>query len=608
MRRSLGVRMANKLYFGDNLWVLRDIPSESVDLIYLDPPFNSAAQYNVLFRTPSGDPFASQAGAFQDTWHWTEESEFAFDRMMTRGGAAAEMLSALRNALGSSDMMAYLANMSVRLYELHRVLRPTGSLFLHCDTNAVHYLRVLLDSVFGANSFRNEIIWRRTGANKSTKRFGPIHQNILFYGKSKDSFFAPVYGPYTQDYADSYFRYEDENGRYRPVLLTGPGKRHGDSGKPWRGINPSNSGRHWQPASYLYDKYHELTGEELGKYTLHERLDRLDDLGLIHWGKRKGTQPNYKYYLEDAKGVAYQDIWAYQPGTKGCVMGSEDGIDADVKWLMSNAKERIGYPTQKPLGLLRRIINAASRPGDVVLDPFCGCGTTVHAAQELGREWIGIDITHYAVTVIEKRLRKAFSGVDILVDGRPRDFESAKELAKRDKFQFQWWANWLVGVQNYREKFKGPDRGIDGIIFFKNGPLGTGRVIVSIKGGEHIGPDMVRALAGTVEREGAELGLFVTLANPSANMRREAAGVGLTRTAHGKFPKVQIATIEDLLNGIKPNLPPAYQDTDFDEELGRQARRTKNSPQLEFTFKIKGSKERTIPSEHLLARSLTGSG
>jgi len=602
----MGGVAVNKLFYGDNLWVLREsVRDESVDLIYLDPPFNSQATYNILFQTPAGEASEAQAAAFHDTWHWTDQTETTFDALMAGGTAVARILAALREFMGSSDMMAYLVNMAIRFNELWRVLKPTGNIFLHCDSTASHYLKILLDGVFGAENFRNEIIWRRTGANNSANRFGPIHQNILFYGKSADSTFNKTFGRYTKDYIRSYFTYEDDRGLYQAVSLTGPGIRSGESGRAWRGSNPTASGRHWQPASYVYAKYKELTGKELAPFPLLERLDKLDAAGLIHWGKKAGGQPRYKYYAADAPGVPHQDIWACQPGTEGCVLDKpNECVDEDVRWLTANSRERLGYPTQKPLGLLRRIIMAGSNEGDLVLDPFCGCGTTIHAAHELHRKWIGIDITHYAVTIIEDRLKAQFAESDIGVEGRPITMDGARELARRDKYQFQWWANWLLGVQNYRERKKGADSGIDGMIYFKNGPLGIGRIIVSVKGGDSIAPDMVRALAGTVDREKANLGVLMTLAKPSRTMIAEAAACGFVNTAQGKYPKVQIVTVEELLEKKKINMPQRYE-FELDERTAQRAGTREQHPQRELTYVFEGGKDETgmlYPAEHTVAR------
>lgn len=456
-------------------------------------------------------------------------------------------------------MMAYLAMMAIRVLELHRVLKATGSLYLHCDPTASHYLKLLLDSIFEPVNFRNEIVWRRTGSNNSANRFGPVHQIILFYGKTDAGKFKYPKGPYTKDYIEKFFRESDDRGVYQSVALTGPGVRTGDSGKPWRGYDPTTKGRHWQPASYVYEKYKKLTGDDLANYPLIERLDKLAEVGLIHQAKPK-TVPRYRFYLADAEGVPLQDIWAFQPGTEGCVYHRpEDGIDQDVKWLSVKDKERLGYPTQKPLGLLERIIGASSGEGDTVLDPFCGCGTTIHAAQKLKRQWVGIDITHLAISLIEKRLADAFPGITYEVHGTPKDLDGARDLAQRDKYQFQWWAVSLVNAVPFGGKKKGADTGIDGLIYFKDfrdGKVATEKIVVSVKGGENVSVSMIRDLAHVVDREKAKMGLFITLAEPTDPMRKEALKEGYFETsAGGKFLKLQLSTIEELLVGKKPDLP-----------------------------------------------------
>ena len=561
--------MSNTLYYGDNLWVMREyIQDESIDLVYLDPPFNSKARYNILFQTPTGKAAAAQAEAFQDTWHWNDQTESAYDEVISMGSSAAEILRALRSFLGTSDMMAYLANMAIRIAELHRVLKSTGSLYLHCDPTASHYLKILLDGIFSGNNFRSEIIWKRSSAHSDTKQgrkqHGRIHDVILYYSKSSDWKWNPVYTPYDDEYIKKFYRHiESETGRrFQLGDITGPGgEAKGNPRYEVMGVT-----RYWR---YSEDKMKELI-----------------DQGRI-FQSRKGVVPRYKRYLDEMSGSPLQDVWN------------------DINPLGAHAKERLGYPTQKPLSLLDRIISSSSNPEDTILDPFCGCGTTVHASQKLNRKWIGIDVTHYAITLVEDRLKEAFQFIDSEIVGRPKDIEGARDLATRDKFQFQWWANWLVGVQNYREQRRGPDQGIDGLIYFKNGPMGTGRVIVSVKGGEKVGPDMIRSLAGTVDRENAELGLFVTLKEPTTKMKQEAAGLGIVRTAHGKIPKIQISTIEELLEGIKPLLPPAYE-ASLDERLSKQAKK-KDSKQIEFTFSVEGSKtnkrkdEIVYPSERIMA-------
>jgi len=271
--------MTNKLYFGDNLHVLREhIAPESVDLVYLDPPFNSNANYNILFKSPEGADSDAQIEAFEDTWHWNDNAEKAFDDVMRSGNSDAfELLRAMRAFLGDNDMMAYLAMMAVRLIELHRVLKPTGSLYLHCDPTASHYLKLLLDGVFGPKSFQSEVVWKRTSAHSGATRYGPIHDIILFYTKSGKYVWNEQLTPYDQVYIDAFFTHTDEEGRrWRRTDLTGPGTRKGDSGKPWRHYDPTESGRHWQPPSYFYDKYKAKTGRELGDFELIDRLEELD--------------------------------------------------------------------------------------------------------------------------------------------------------------------------------------------------------------------------------------------------------------------------------------------------------------------------------------------
>ncbi len=553
----------NVLYYGDNLTWLRDhdlFPNDFVDLIYLDPPFNSNADYNVIFNEPGGEQSQAQISAFDDTWHWEKEaSERALAELGTSKPELVEIIQwiARRGDGNSKSMAAYLSMMAVRLIELHRILKPTGSLFLHCDPTASHYLKILLDTIFKLKRFKNEIIWRRTGSNSAAKRFGPIHQTILYYGKSEKTYFHPVPTPYTKGYVEDYFTEQDERGQYRPVLLTGPGKRTGDSGKQWRNYDPTSSSRHWQPATYVYKKYQEITREDLSQYPLLIRLDKLDEIGLIHWAKKEGGGvPNYKYYLDDAPGVYLQDIWAYQPGTEGCVWRNpKKGIDQDVKWLSTKDKERLGYDTQKPEGVLERIIRASCPDDGLILDPFCGCGTTVAVAQKLNLNWIGIDVTWLAIDKIEQRLRQAF-GEQVIsiyeVKGNPTDVASARDLSRRNKKEFEIWALSLVKAAQ-REH----DGGVDGLLSIRESKNKYTKIIVQVKGGENLNPGMVRDLIGTVENENAAMGLFITLEEPTRGMKELATHSGsYTSQAWGKtHPRIQIKTIEELLNGEYFDLP-----------------------------------------------------
>ena len=526
----------NTLYFGDNLQVLRQhVADASVDLIYLDPPFNSKRDYNLLFKTPKAlkvsksalearEPEAeygyaeAQITAFEDTWHWGQQAANEFREILHQSNTdVAELMQALRSFLKENDMLAYLTAMCLRLLELHRVLKPTGSLYLHCDPTASHYLKLVLDGVFGPERFCNEIIWKRTGAHSSAKRFGPVHDVILFYRASTAFTWSDIRLDYDQEYLNKYYRYDDGDGRrYWRNSLTAAGTRKGSSGKPWRGFDPASSGAHW-------------------KFTT-EHLDELDRDGSIYWPPNGGF-PQIKRYMDVLKGVAIGDVWE------------------DIDKINPAGNERLGYPTQKPLALLERIIAASSNEGDVVLDPFCGCGTAVHAAQKLNRRWIGIDITHLAVGLIERRLKDAFAGIEFDVEGTPRDLATARELAERDKHQFQLWACGLVNAQPYQGGRKGADRGIDGLLYIEVGKQ-TEKVIVQVKGGANVTRANIATLKGDVDREKAAIGLFVTLAEPTREMVKEAAAAGHYESPfHGAVPKIQILTIEQLLAGERPVLP-----------------------------------------------------
>ena len=453
----------NKLYFGDNLDILREhVLDESVDLIYLDPPFNSNATYNVLFKEASGESSAAQIQAFDDTWHWDlKVSESAYRDVVTHGPKKlADLLQAMRSFLGQNDMMAYLTMMAQRMTELHRVLKPTGSIYLHCDPTASHYLKLVMDSVFGPREFRSEIIWRRSNAhNKISRQFGPIHDTLLLYGKSDRAVFHPGVRPHYKRYITDQFGSSDANGPYRVNEITGAGERTGDSGKPWNGIDITAKGRHWAIPRALTDA--------LGidpRMLQHDKLDALAAAGDIVISA--SGFPRYKQ--RPTSGVPFQDIWAYQPYTEGLLVGTEDGVDHDVKWL-ENEDERLGYPTQKPEALLERIIQASSNEGDVVLDPFCGCGTAVAVAERLKRRWIGIDITHLAISLMKSRLHDTFgtqlSPYDVV--GAPQDVESAKALATDSqhdgRYQFEYWALGLVDARPGNNRRKGADAGVDGL-------------------------------------------------------------------------------------------------------------------------------------------------
>ncbi len=537
----------NRLYFGDNLSWLRDrgeFPNESVDLVYLDPPFNSNADYNVLFRETSGQVSQAQFHAFTDTWSWADAAETYHQFIDTCPNVAVvEMMEAFHSFLKNSPMMAYLAMMAPRLVELHRVLKETGSLYLHCDPTASHYLRLVLDGVFDAENFRSEVIWKRTGTHSSANRWGPVHDTIFFYSRSRRYTWNRPYVPLAEDHKARHYRHVDDAGRrYAHGELTAPGKRNGRSGVAWRGFDVTALGRHWM--------------------TTVERLEEMYGEGKIYL-PTDGSWPRLIRYEDEGKGRAVGDNWT------------------DISPINMQAKERLGFPTQKPIELLERIITASSNPGDVVLDPFCGCGTTIDAAHKLGRQWIGIDVTYLAINLIKRRLRDRFGEeIEFEEKGQPSDLGGARQLAENDKFQFQHWALSLVHARPLREgDGKGADRGVDGLLFFYETadakPVGRDsvepkkarlsgaspyqvsdvhreKIIVQIKSGG-TGAKDIRDLLGTVENQKAIGGVLITLDKPTKPMRDEAASAGRfeSKLWQKDYPKIQIVTIEGLLNGTE---------------------------------------------------------
>lgn len=496
----------NVLYYGDNLDILRRyIDDESVDLIYLDPPFNKKATYNVLFAEKNGSDSAAQIKAFEDTWHWDEASAEAFFEVVEAGGPVADAMRAFRILLGHNDMLAYLAMMAPRLVELHRVLKPTGSIYLHCDPTASHYLKVLMDAIFGPANYRNEIVWNRTpfkGSSKARARQLPkSHDIVLFYSSSERWTWNPPTQPYSEKYRKR-FKWKDDRGYYRKTLLK---------------------------------TYSKETFERL------KREDRLIEPA------KPGAMYSYKQYLAESSGRRrIDDSWT------------------DINMINPVAKERLGYPTQKPEALLQRIIEATSNEGDMVLDPFCGCGTTLIAAQRLKRRWVGIDITHLAVTLMKHRLQDTFGEeVSYEVIGEPTTLPDAKVLAEQDRFQFEVWALGLLGARPTSQK-RGADKGIDGRLYFHDEPKGkTKQIIMSVKSG-HILPSYVRDLRGVVEREKAQIGVLITLGEPTRAMKSEAASAGFYDSPWGtKHPIIQILTVEELLNGKKIDYPPTRGDATF---------------------------------------------
>jgi DNA modification methylase len=516
----------------------RHVADESVDLIYLDPPFKSEQDYNVLFADRDGSRSPAQIRAFADTWCWDRAAAAAFQEVVEAGGRVSLAMQALRQALGDNDLLAYLSMMAPRLVEMRRVLKPTGSIYLHCDPTASHYLKMLMDAVFTPLGFLSEIIWKRTHAHGSSRRYAPIHDTILFYAKGEGYRWTDFRLAHSSEYLQSHFTHEDpDGGRFQPISLTGAGIRQGESGKPWRQVDPTAVGRHWALPGEIVERLGVRGG------SIQERLEALDAAGRIFWPKKEGGTPRLKWFADELSGSAMPDVWS------------------DIPPIPASAAERLGYPTQKPEALLERILRASTHEGDVVLDPFCGCGTAVVVAQRLGRSWVGIDITHLAISLTKHRLRDAFGqGVDKTYEviGEPVDIPGASALTSHDPYQFQWWALGLVGARPVEQK-KGADKGIDGRLFFHDDAASreTKQIVLSVKsGGVHVAH--VRDLRGVVEREKAAIGVLLVLEAPTRNMNAEAAGAGFYESPwRTKHPKIQIITIEELLAGKKIDFPPS---------------------------------------------------
>lgn len=531
----------NTLYYGDNLDILRRyIADESIDLTYLDPPFNSNADYNVLFAEHSGKRAAAQIKAFEDTWTWDAGSAASYEETVEQGGAISETMQAFRQMLGGSNMLAYLAMMAPRLVELHRVLKPTGSLYLHCDPTASHYLKITLDAIFGKENYRNEIVWKRRAGSSSaihgSNRFGNVTDTIFYYAKSDLALFNPQYNmddPTYQAYIDKYFTHVDENGRrFRDADLSNPAPRP-NLMYEYNGVKPPKNG--WA----------------IGR----EKMEQWEREGKLYFTRAGGIRR--KSYADELDGKPIQNLWV------------------DIPPINSQAQERLGYPTQKPEALLHRIVSASASRGDTVLDPFCGCGTTISVAEQLGMAWIGIDVTHLSIGLIKHRMQDQFGPAiakTYRVIGEPVSLPDAALLAAEEPFQFQAWALGLVGARKESSASKGADHGIDGTLYFHDDPKGTTkRIILSVKAGKNVSVAMVRDLVGTVTRESANIGVLLTMTPPTAPMVSEAASAGFyTSPMGGKHAKVQILTIAELLNGKGIDYPARSQRSDV---TFRKARR-----------------------------------
>ena len=509
----------NTLYYGDNLKVLDQyIADESVDLIYLDPPFNSNASYNMLFMSPDGSDSDAQISAFDDTWSWGTSAEEAVAWVRDSGHHKTyDLLETMRAFLGENDMMAYLAMMAARLIELHRVLKPTGSLYLHCDQTASHYLKLLLDGVFGFANYRNEIIWQRTSAHGDARvSFGDVTDSVFYYSKTDRPLWNRQFSPLSDEHIEAKYSNSDDDGRrYTTRDLRSPSPRPNLT-YDYNGYKPHPNG--WSISRELMEEY--------------------DQKGLIYYPKKKDGRLRLKIYLDERQGRPLQNLWT------------------DISPINSRAQERLGYPTQKPLALLERIIAASSNEGDVVLDPFCGCGTALDAAEKLGRKWIGIDVTHLAINLIEQRMRDAHPDASFKVVGRPESLAGAEELARRDKHEFEKWIVPKLEGHLFEGGRKGADGGIDGFVYFRPDAKKTEKAILSVKGGDNVGVGMIRDLHSTMEREKALAGVFITKALPTKPMVTEAAKVGLFDGPSGqKLPRLQILTLAEIFAGKRPDLP-----------------------------------------------------
>jgi len=508
----------NTLYYGDNLDILRRyVKDETVALVYLGPPFKSNQDYNVLFAEQNGTRSAAQIKAFEDTWRWDEESARTYQETVETGTEqVSKVMQAFRTFLGENDMLAYLSMMAPRLVELRRVLKPTGSIYLHCDPTASHYLKLLMDGVFGPINFRSEVTWKRTNVHSDSKDWSNVADILLYYVRDSRTDFRwnPIHLKHSEEHIASKYQADDSGRLYTLSDMTSPHPRP-NMMYEWKG-HPSPS------MGWRYSK---------------ETMTKLDGEERIWYPDDKSKRPRLKRFLDEMPGTLVTNVWT------------------DIYPINSQAQERLDYPTQKPEALLERIVEASSNESDVILDPFCGCGTAVAVAQKLKRQWIGIDITHLAITLIRHRLRDAFGGgAQYQIVGEPVSLPDAEALAKQDPYQFQWWALGLVGARPVEQK-KGADKGIDGRLYFHDEPKTTKQVVFSVKAGA-LHATYVRDLRGVVEREKAAIGVLISLEQPSKPMRGEAASAGFYKAPWGKdYARLQLLTVADLLAGKTVDFP-----------------------------------------------------
>jgi len=538
---------ANRLYYGDNFNILQDMPLASVDLIYLDPPFNSNRQYSAIYQDETGRPLPDQIEAFCDMWELDEERDRAIRTMpvlMRENGiddSVVEFWKLWMNALRGTQprLLAYLSYMAERLIVMKRILKPTGSLYYHCDPTVSHYVKPLLDTVFGHTNFRSDITWRRINpTGRGSKRFANNADNILYYVGGKTFAWNPAYKAHSPSQLRKYSYVDpDTERRYCVDNLKGAGITQGSSGQPWRGIDPSETGSHWAvPQSALPEHVKDLSAQD--------KLDYLDSIGRIYWPSKDGGIPRYKRFLDEMPGTPIDTIWD------------------DISPINSQAKERMGYATQKPLALLERIIATSSNPGDVVLDPFAGCATTMEAAHKLGRNWIGIDIAIHAVKRVARvRLTERLGlveGQDFTVEGIPRTVEGAQDLWERDKYHFQTWA--VEQVEGFVTTKRSADGGVDGRVYFAvPHAQDLQSMVVEVKGGANVNIRDLRALKGVLDYDTALMAGLIVMqplgTTKARNFARFMADAGSMEILGIEYPRMQMLTVAEILEGKRFKTP-----------------------------------------------------
>lgn len=513
--RSEGVSalQAETLYYGDCLDWMSRWDDQCVDLIYLDPPFNSKTDYNVLYSSAGGAD--AQYRAFVDTWAWDDKAADRFaDYENAPGRKAHDAIVGLRRVLGPSGMLAYLTYMAERLEQMQRLLKPTGSIYLHCDDTASHYLKVVMDVIFGPGNFRGEITWKRTSSHSNVStNYGAVTDAILYYGGSGKPVWNQVYAPYSRDHVEAKFASRDPDGRrFTTSDLRNPGVRP-NLQYSYKGYEPHPNG--WAVS--------------------REKMEQYDQDGRLYFPKDRSGRIRLKRYLDEQPGHKIQNLWT------------------DISPINSQAAERIGYPTQKPLALLERILKASSNEGDVVLDPFCGCGSTIEAASKLNRRWVGIDISSFAIDLIKhKRLKNP----SVPTKGIPTDLASARKLAREQPFNFEAWA--VMRLPGFAPNTKQVgDGGVDGRARLATAPdnFDSRLALAQVKGGK-FSLSTLRDFIHVTRRDKAALGCYITLDPVSTPASKaEVADFGKISVAGYQYPRMRVWPIADYFDQRLPNMP-----------------------------------------------------